>query len=185
MADLFAALVHFPVLNRAGKTVTSAITSLDLHDLARAGRTYGLRAAFIAHPVAEQRRFAQAVVDHWRFDYGRTYDSRRREALEILRIVADLDEAVREAQALAGSAPLLVPTSARTTEGISAGELRSRLEAPGARPMMMLFGTAFGLAPAVFERADLVLAAVRGPGDYNHLSVRSAMSIILDRLRGR
>jgi hypothetical protein len=48
-----------------------------------------------------------------------------------------------------------------------------------------MLGTGFGLAPAVRERADLALEAIRGIGDYNHLSVRAAASIILDRLRGR
>ena len=64
-------------------------------------------------------------------------------------------------------------------------DLRRKLEAPDAPPMMILFGTGFGLAPAVLERADIVLNAILGPGDYNHLSVRAAVSIMLDRLRGR
>ena len=40
MADLFVALIHYPVLNRNGQIVTSAITSLDLHDIARSARTF-------------------------------------------------------------------------------------------------------------------------------------------------
>ncbi len=165
--------------------MTSAITSLDLHDLARSSRTYGVTAAFVVHPIAGQRQFAHAVVDHWRFGHGRNYDSRRREALEILRIVADLDEAVAQAAELAGAPPILVHTSARTTEGVSTGELRRCIESADARPVMLLFGTGFGLAPAVLARADFALEAVRGSGDYNHLSVRTAVGVILDRLRGR
>jgi hypothetical protein len=34
------------------------------------------------------------------------------------------------------------------------------------------------------ERADLVLAPILGPDAFNHLSVRAAASIILDRLCG-
>jgi hypothetical protein len=41
------------------------------------------------------------------------------------------------------------------------------------------------MAPSLLDRADIVLNAILGPGDYNHLSVRAAVSIILDRLRGR
>ena len=41
-----------------------------------------------------------------------------------------------------------------------------------------------GLAPEVTERADIQLEPVRGPSNYNHLSVRSAAAVILDRLRG-
>ena len=48
----------------------------------------------------------------------------------------------------------------------------------------MVFGTGWGLAPEVMARADLRLAPVLGPTDYNHLSVRAAAAVILDRLRG-
>jgi hypothetical protein len=185
VAELFIALIHHPVLDRNGRIVTSAITSLDLHDLARSAHTYGVRGFFVVHPIAEQRQFAATVLDHWRFDFGRAFDGRRREALELVRIVADLDEALAQAAELCGSRPLLVHTSARTAGGIDAAELRARLQQPGAPPAMIMFGTGFGLAPAIRERADLMLAPIAGAGDYNHLSVRAAAAIILDRLRGR
>ena len=185
MADLFVALIHHPVLDRNGAIVTSAITSLDIHDLARAARTYEARALFIVHPVEEQRDFAASVVDHWKFGFGRAHDSRRREALERARIVADLDLALVEAERMSGARPLVVHTSARTTQGTSYRELRSKMEAREAPPMMLLIGTGFGLAPAVAERAEIRLAPILGPGDYNHLSVRAAAGIILDRLCGR
>ncbi len=154
MADLFVALIHYPVLNRNGRIVTSAITSLDLHDIARSARTYGVRAMYVVHPVAEQREFALRVLDHWRLDHGRLYDSRRREALDLVEVVEYV-------------------------------ELRRRVENTNGPPLMLMFGTGFGLAPAMRERADIILDAVHGPGDYNHLSVRAAASIILDRLAGR
>jgi hypothetical protein len=34
------------------------------------------------------------------------------------------------------------------------------------------------------EQADYILEPIYGPGEYNHLSVRSAVAIILDRLLG-
>jgi tRNA (guanine37-N1)-methyltransferase len=51
------------------------------------------------------------------------------------------------------------------------------------RPFLLLFGTGHGLAQEVLERADLALPPIR-PGSYNHLSVRAACAIILDRLFG-
>ncbi len=187
MADLLLALVHHPVVDRNGRVVTSAITSLDIHDIARSSHTYGVRVAYLVHPIPEQREFAATVIDHWRFDFGRTFDSRRREALETIRIVATLDDAIADAAATitGGVPPLLVHTSARTSRGTSAAELRRRIEMTDAPPLMLLFGTGFGLAPPVLERADILMEAIRGPGDYNHLSVRAAVSIVLDRLRGR
>ena len=173
------------MLDRNAKVVTSAITSLDIHDIARASRTYEVRAVFIVHPIPEQRKFAASVIDHWRFDFGRTHDSRRREALERVQIVADLDDAIAAATRISGARPLVVHTSARTEDGTSYADLRRRLEVQGAPPMMILLGTGFGMSPKVAARADIVLAPIAGPGDYNHLSVRSAAGIILDRLRGR
>ena len=185
MSDLFVALIHHPVVDRNAKVVTSAITSLDIHDIARAARTYDVRGVFIVHPIPEQRKFAASVIDHWRFDFGRAHDSRRREALERVQIVAQLDDAVAEAARISGARPLVVHTSARTEGGVSYGDLRTRLEAHDAPPMMILLGTGFGMSPEVAQRADVVLAPIVGPGDYNHLSVRSAAGIILDRLRGK
>jgi hypothetical protein len=54
----------------------------------------------------------------------------------------------------------------------------------GGEPCLLIFGTAWGLSPALLETADFVLAPIEGPTDYNHLSVRSAAAIILDRLLG-
>jgi hypothetical protein len=184
VADLFVVLIHYPVLNRNGEVVTSAITSLDLHDIARSSHTYGVRTMYVVHPVAEQREFAMRVLDHWRMDQGRLYDSRRREALEAVEVVEDVEVALSAAQAIVKGYPRLVFTSAKASGGESYAELRRKVEEAG-RPIMLMFGTGFGLAPAMRERAEIILNAVRGPADYNHLSVRAAASIILDRLAGR
>jgi hypothetical protein len=184
VAALFVALIHYPVTDRNGRIVASAITSLDLHDIARSARTYGVSAYFVVHPVLDQREFARRVIDHWQVGHGRQFDSRRREALDLIRVVSDLDEAIVEAERIAGTRPTIVYTSARASGGISYAEMRQRLERDDGPPVMILFGTGFGMAPGMLERADLALAPVLGPGEYNHLSVRAAAGIILDRLRG-
>jgi len=185
VTSLFVALIHYPVVDRNGRIVTSAITSLDLHDIARSARTYGVRAVYVVHPVAEQREFALRVLDHWRLDYGRLYDSRRREALDLVEVVTDLDQALVKATAIAQARPQIVFTSARASGGLSYAQLREHLERPEAAPAMLMLGTGFGLAPAMRDRADVFVEPIRGPGEYNHLSVRAAAAIILDRLRGR
>jgi len=185
VAELFAALIHHPVLDRNGRVVTSAITSLDIHDLARSSRTYDIRRAYVVHPIAEQRDFARTVIDHWRFDFGRSFDGRRREALETIAIVNDLDAAIDDATQIVGRPPLLAHTSAQTRGGTHLHELRTKMELPEAPPIMLMFGTGFGMAPVMLKRADIALDAIRGPSDFNHLSVRAAISIAFDRLRGR
>ncbi len=189
VAALFVALIHYPVLDRNGRIVTSAITSLDLHDIARSARTYGVAGFFVVHPVADQREFAGRVLDHWRTGYGRQFDSRRQEALALIRVVTCLDDAIVEAERIAGARPLIVSTSARASSARATGAIdypamRARLERADAQPAMLMFGTGFGMAPAILDRADLALPPILGPGPYNHLSVRAAAGIILDRLCG-
>jgi hypothetical protein len=184
VSELSVALIHHPVLDRNGRVITSAITSLDLHDLARSSCTYGVRALYVVHPVPEQREFARSVIDHWRIGYGRNFDSRRVEALELIEIVPDLDAALLSSEQRAGRRPETVFTSARADQGVSFAAMRERIRA-GAAPILILLGTGFGLAPEMRDRADITLQAIRGPADYNHLSVRAAGSIILDRLCGR
>ncbi|MGH8011095.1 MAG: RNA methyltransferase [Candidatus Binataceae bacterium] len=183
MAALFVSLIHYPVLDRNGRIITSAITSLDLHDIARSARTYGARGFFVVHPVAEQREFARSVLAHWLNGYGRRFDSRRREALDLIHIVETLEQMIETSHSLCGAPPLLIYTSARAPNGISFDELRAKVRESSA-PIILMFGTGFGLAPAMLERADLVLEPIHGSGDYNHLSVRAAAAIMLDRLCG-
>ena len=52
--------------------------------------------------------------------------------------------------------------------------------------MLLVFGTGWGLAGEVIAGADALLEPVRAreATGYNHLSVRAACAILLDRLRG-
>ena len=80
-----------------------------------------------------------------------------------------------------GHKPLLLTTSARMQEKtLSYKEVRAKIKIR--ESILLLFGTAHGLAPQVMEMTDYSLPPVGADTGYNHLSVRSAVSIILDRL---
>ena len=190
-ADLYVVLLHYPVLNKTGDTIASAVTPLDLHDIARAARTYGVRRFFVVTPLTDQKELAQSVIDHWITGYGATYNPSRREALEIIEL-ADTFESVKErVRAMGHGEPVVVVTSSKERKGgISHQHLRRTLDkrqdkgqAKG-QPHLLVFGTAWGLAPDIIDSADLCLRPVRGTPDYNHLSVRSAVTAVLDRLLG-
>jgi len=51
-------------------------------------------------------------------------------------------------------------------------------------PFLILLGTGWGLTDEILARSDYILEPIEGDSDYNHLSVRSAAAIILDRLLG-
>ena len=181
---LAIALVHRPVLDKEGLVVTTALTNIDVHDLARSGRTYGCTDYFIVHPIEVQRELATRIVQHWTEGSSAKRIPDRKDALSIVRTVATLEDAVT---ALGSASDVEVwVTAARVLPGkeaLSFAAARERLESASGGPVLLVFGTGWGLAPEVIERAHAVIEPIRGAGAWNHLSVRSACSIALDRLR--
>jgi hypothetical protein len=47
---------------------------------------------------------------------------------------------------------------------------------------LLIFGTGWGIAEEIVNRADHRLEPIKGVENYNHLAVRSAAAIILDRI---
>lgn len=180
---LALALVHHPTVDRDGRVLATAVTALDLHDLARLARTYGLGGVYITTPLAGQRALVDRLLAHWLRGRGGELNPNRREALGLVRLVESLAEARRHLVERWGSEPVLVATSAREGEDrTDFQEARRRLQ--DGRPGLLVFGTGWGLAPEALAACDWTLAPVRGAGTYNHLSVRSAVSIVVDRLCG-
>ena len=80
--------------------------------------------------------------------------------------------------------PLLIATDASKQETRSMAYTRAREIINSERVVNLIFGTAWGLDSEVIKRADYVLDPIEGSTGYNHLSVRTAVAIILDRLTG-
>lgn len=181
-APLYVILVHWPVYNKRGEVVTTAVTNMDIHDLARIGKTYGIRGLFIATPVRALRMLSEKILEHWETGYGATYNETRKVALALARTVADLDQAILEIERETGERPVLIATSARPGERRSSfAAVRSRLETESV-PHLLMLGTGWGLVEEIVGRAEVVLEPIVGPTDYNHLPVRAAAAILLDRL---
>jgi len=179
MRRVAVALVHYPVLDRQKSVVTTAITNLDLHDIARSAHSYGLSDYFVVHPIAAQRELAERVRSHWVGGSGARRIPDRSPALELLRIVPDLEDAIS-----ALGAPEIWTTSAAAQGHVLAYDAaRARLAEPGP-PVLIVFGTGWGLAESVYDRATHRLEPIRSPrpDGYNHLSVRAAAAISFDRL---
>lgn len=177
-------LIHHPVVDKNNQPIAAAVTNLDLHDIARAARTYGVDQFYVITPLEDQQDLVRSIVDHWVSGVGADYNPDRRAALEIIELQPTLADVVAVIEKNDRQKPLTVVTSARMERSdLNYAGLRE-LDARGDRPLLMLFGTAWGLASDMIEAADYRLAPIEGRGSYNHLSVRSAVSIILDRLRG-
>ncbi len=184
MRRVAIALVHFPVLDAAGATVTSAVTNLDVHDLSRSAKSYGMSDYFIVTPIAAQRELVSRICQHWAEGSSGRRIPARKEALALVRVVASLDDALG---ALGGRERVEVWTTGARSDGssLSMSDARARIEGEG-KAILIVFGTAWGLASEVHAGADARLAPIVGARatGYNHLSVRSACAIYADRLLG-
>lgn len=185
MRRLALGLVHHPVLDRQGELSTTAITNLDLHDMARSAKTYGAEALYVVHPLEAQCELARRIRDHWIEGRGKKRIPTRAVALELLRIVPTLERAYDELGGGRGGVELWTTAAQARGSITSFAEARARLAEEGP-PVLLLFGTGWGLTPQLLDEADLRTEPIRGvsPSGYNHLSVRSACAIALDRLRG-
>lgn len=181
--NLYLALVHYPVVNKNGDIVAAAVTNLDLHDIARLARTYGVSAFYVITPLDDQRKLTRRIISHWVEGGGADYNPARGDALSIVRVKKTHEEMIEEITAKGQGPPKTVVTSARTSpDGLSFGRLRGLLREGG--PFVLCFGTAWGLSGEYIRAADYLLDPITGGTNYNHLSVRSAASIIVDRLLG-
>lgn len=184
MPNLYLVLVHYPVVNKNGDVIASAVTNLDLHDIARAAKTYGVKGFFVATRLADQIELTKRIVGHWTNGAGADYNPARRKALELIRAKESIEDVVSHIDAEEGVRPKTIATCARKFDTAISYEKMRGLIGNG-KPHLLVFGTAWGLAEETIRQADYILEPVAGNTDYNHLSVRSAASIILDRLVGR
>ncbi|MCX6094075.1 MAG: RNA methyltransferase [Candidatus Bipolaricaulota bacterium] len=185
MANLYVGLLHYPMRNREGDIVATSVTSLDIHDIARSARTYGVARYFVITPVPTQQAIAERVHSFWT-DAERIDDkSRRGEAIEYVVVASDLDETLEFIEKAEGRAPFVVATSARPSpkNRIGFDELRLRLRTD-AQPVYILFGTGWGMADELIDACDAILPSIMPDADFNHLSVRAAVAIVLDRVAG-
>ena len=180
------ALVHHPVLDRVGKVITTALTNFDIHDLARSSMTYGLAALHLITPVTSQRDKAEHIARLW---MGDDQGEHRARALELVRTADSVETVIARITAEAGVAPRVVATSAKASSFPDAERrLPAELVAEAAldpSPMLVLLGTGWGLADSLIPSVSRVLTPIEGATAWNHLSVRSAGAVLLDRLFGR
>jgi hypothetical protein len=183
-ANLYLGLVHYPVYDKNYEVVATAVTNFDIHDIARCARTYGLGGFYIITPLESQIQLVERLISHWKEGAGAAYNPTRKESFSLVRIFRTVDEADQEISTLWQKKVKRVATGASPhPRNVGFQFLREQLESPVHNPFLMLFGTGWGLTQDVKEHADYVLAPIEGKG-YNHLSVRSAVAIILDRLLG-
>jgi len=183
-ARIAIALLHHPVKNKNGEVIASAVTNLDLHDIARIAKTYGVSSFYVVTPLDDQKALVEKIISHWTAGPGGTYNPNRREALTLIKVRDSVDQVIEDIRADTGKNVRLVVTCAEEKQpALKIDDFRLRLDDPG-NTYLLAFGTAWGLTDDFIRDADFVLAPIKGRNGYNHLPVRAAAAIILDRLLG-
>ena len=187
--NLHCALVHYPVLDKAKNSVAVSLTNLDVHDIGRSSCSYGLGGFHVITPLNDQLALLADITHHWTDGAGGKANSDRKTAFELIQGHESIDSAMQAIHEATGQIPFVAGTAAGIPEGkkkhwpveISFVQAREMLSA---RPVLLLFGTGHGLAPEARARCEAFLPPLRWHGAYNHLSVRAACAIILDRILG-
>jgi hypothetical protein len=182
--SLYIALLHHPIYNKRQEVVSTCITGFDLHDIARSALTYGVKRYYVVNPLAAQREFARRIIDFWMEEGSMEFNWTRAEAFRLISIKVALEEAIDEVTRDEGRRPKVIATSAKPRGNTKFEDLKYEIRNSN-DPYLLLFGTGWGMAEEVFEKADHILEPILGESEYNHLSVRSAAGIILDRLLGQ
>ena len=180
----YTALLHTDVLigPNERKAGTTSVTSVDIHDIARSSATYGIKKYFIVTPLHDQQKIVNTLINFWQKGIGVEYNPVRHEAMAAVQVASNIDEAIAAIEKIEGQTPLLIATSARNTPHPNPISFYDQgLVWKHKRPVLFIFGTGQGLTPELINRCDYLLPPVEGFTGFNHLSVRSAVAIILDR----
>ncbi len=178
-------LLHHPVINKGGEIVSTAVTNLDIHDNARSARTFNVKSYHIVTPLDAQVELVTRILQHWREGFGSRRVPNRVDAMNLVQVSRSLEDAIQSIVGESDKKPFIVCTCARKRDDdvVSYARMRELMQRESG-PFVLVFGTGYGLAEEVFNAADAVLKPIGDADDWNHLSVRAAVAITLDRLLG-
>lgn len=182
--NIYVGLVHYPVYNKNEEIIATSVTNFDIHDISRTCRTYDIKKYFIITNVDAQRELTNRIINYWTEGDGIDFNKNRNEAFENTEMEESVEKTVLAIEKIEGMKPKIITTSARIfLNSVSFGNLSEEMCVDNA-PYLILFGTGWGLTEEIMDMSYKILEPIRANTKYNHLSVRSAVSIILDRLLG-
>lgn len=187
---MYLALLHYPVYDKNQRVVATSITNYDIHDISRVVKTYALGGYYMVTPLLSQQELCRRIIRHWVEGFGSQYNQTRQEAFATTYLASSLPEIVEQLRDRYHTSPIVIMTSARECIAQECGkpmfcfqEARLRIQKQRDIPHLLVFGTGYGVEnQCVRDYSDIVLESIQGIAGYNHLSVRSAVAIIVDRL---
>ena len=186
MNSLYLGLVHHPVINKRGEKVTTSVTNLDIHDIARSCRTYGVSCYYIITPIVAQQKLVGRILGHWKKYSSSLYNPDRQDALEKVAVIPSLESGKKDIFDREECEPHIAVTGANLKDNVVGVDVLRKKIKMGNSPLFLLFGTGYGLHSSLIQGANYCLKPLVGSSKdgYNHLSVRSAVAIYLAKLQG-
>ena len=192
-SHVYVALLHYPVYDKNQRIVATSITNYDIHDISRVVTTYALGGYYLVTPLISQQELCRRIIRHWTDGFGSQYNQTRQEAFVTTSLAGSLQEVVERLREQYDVTPVIIMTSAREYVAhecdkplLRYADVRQRIAECATVPHVLVFGTGYGVEDnCIREYSHFVLEPIPGIAGYNHLSVRSAAAIIIDRLFGQ
>lgn len=181
---VYVALIHYPILKKDRTIVSTAVTNFDVHDISRSCKTYNIKKYFLVSNLPAQRKIVERVIDYWVNGHGGEFNPNRKQALEIFEIEHYLEDVIERIEEIEGEKPKIVFTSAKARKNVVTYEKLKDIIRTCQAPILILFGTGWGMPEEIREISDYDLEPIKANSEFNHLSVRAAVAITLDRLIG-
>lgn len=182
----YCALLHNDIVLKDGSIGNSTVTSTDIHDIARASKTYGIIEYFIITRITAQQELANRFLDFWNEEEAQRLNPSRASALAFVSVKKEIKDCVEYIYEKEGKLPLIIVTSSRretTHECMITFHDQERVWKED-RPVLFIFGTSHGISVDIMNECDYRLIPIEGLEEFNFLSVRSAVGIVLDRWLG-
>ncbi len=180
MSELHIGLVHYPIFNKNKSIVATTITHFDVHDIARTCRSYGVTKFHLIHPSIEQLMFVARLKEHWAVGAGGKKNPLRAEAMKIVATACSIEE-IKQQERI----DVTYATSAKVHPSFKTEPFEVvRKTVKSSKKTLILFGTGSGLVDDVFKQCQAIVEPIVGfeSSDFRHLSVRTAVAIVLDRV---
>jgi hypothetical protein len=181
---IYVALIHYPILSKENNIISTAVTNFDIHDISRTSKTYGIKEFFVVTNLPSQIQICENVLGYWTKGFGKRHNPNRNEALSVATLKSYLEDVLEAIEEQEGEKPKIVFTSAKPREKEISFEKMSEVLKKDTAPILILYGTGWGMPEEIRKLSHYDLEPIRGKGNFNHLSVRAAVAISLDRLIG-
>ncbi|MCK9223656.1 MAG: RNA methyltransferase [Candidatus Muirbacterium halophilum] len=180
MKNVTLILLHNNIVNKHGNVVETSITNIDIHDIARTCKTYGITEYAVVTRLQSQKRLLEEVIDYWVDGKGGKINPDRRLALEIINHYNDINAIIEKYE----NCSIIITDAKKHDRNISYLDMRNIIKSQKDKHFLLVFGTGWGLDSLITSKSEYVLEPIEGDSSYNHLSVRAACAIICDRLFG-